>query len=116
MTDLRTAQTLVEQNDAAIVIQQEYRNALSFAYGCMTGVQRQVYRDFHMKVLVERFDTEYCHSNEVILPYGELKSAIKYIKDSLNEIDYAELKEHFQFNIHVVKDQHETIEETHTQV
>ncbi len=112
-TDLRTVEILVEQKDAAIVNQQEYRNAFAFAYGCMTGVQRQVFRDYHMNVLVERFDIEYCQSNQVILPYGELKSSIKFIKDSLSEIDYAELKSDFQFNIHLPEEQHETIEETH---
>ncbi|QHJ74328.1 hypothetical protein VH12019_00001 [Vibrio phage VH1_2019] len=98
-SDLRTIQTLVEQKDVAIVVKEQYRNALAFAYGCMTGVQRQVYRDYHMSVLVERFDLEFCEANEVVLPYGELKSAIKFIKDSLSASDYDELKALFQFNI-----------------
>ena len=108
-TDLRAVETLVEQNDAAVVDKEKYRSALAFAYGCMNGVQREVYRDYHMNVLVERYDIEYCNDAQVILPYGELKSTIKFIKETLSASDYAELKEYFQFTIALAVNDNETI-------
>ncbi|UOL51383.1 hypothetical protein [Vibrio phage XZ1] len=108
-TDLRAVEALVEQNDAAVVNKEKYRSALAFAYGCMNSIQRSVYRDYHLNVLAERYDIEYCNDEQVILPHGALKATIKFIKETLSDSDYAELKEYFQFTIALAVNDNETI-------
>jgi len=100
--DLRIVQELVEQDDVAVVNQQDYRVAMAFAFGSMTDEQREVFTAHHRPLLAERFSYDYCSSEQVILPLGHLLNAVKYIKSVIPTASFQLLKTDFQFSINML--------------